>query len=143
VHRYKVEPYVAAADVYAAPGHIGRGGWTWYTGSAAWLQRAGVEWILGLRRRGDALEVAPCIPPDWPGFTANLRFGSSRYDIVVQNPDGVGRGAAYAEVDGRALSLEPVIVPLLDDGATHRVLVRLGAGRAVAHEAAPRGAKRA
>ena len=71
VHRYKVEPYVIAADVYAAKPHVGRGGWTWYTGSAGWMQRAGVESILGLRLRGDALELDPCIPKSWPGFTSD------------------------------------------------------------------------
>ena len=66
MHRYKVEPYVVAADVYAAPGHVGRGGWTWYTGSAGWMQRAGVESILGLRIEGGALRLDPCIPGPGP-----------------------------------------------------------------------------
>ena len=66
VHRYKVEPYVVAADVYAAPPHVGRGGWTWYTGSAGWMQRAGIESILGLRLQGAVLHLDPCIPKAWP-----------------------------------------------------------------------------
>jgi len=126
VHRYKVEPYVIAADVYAARPHVGRGGWTWYTGSAGWMQRAGVEAILGLRLRGDTLELNPCIPKSWPGFSATLRYRSARYQIVVENPGGVSRGIAFAEANGMAIIMTPVRVRLLDDGATHHVLVRLG-----------------
>ncbi len=89
VHRYKVEPYVVAADIYAMPPHVGRGGWTWYTGSAAWMQRAGVESILGLRMEGGRLWIDPCIPKAWSGFEASIRHGSSRYEIRIENPDGV------------------------------------------------------
>ena len=126
MHRYKVEPYVIAADVYAAKPHVGRGGWTWYTGSGGWMQRAGVESILGLRLRGEVLELDPCIPKSWPGFAATLRYRSARYEIVVENPDGVGRGIAFAEADGMEIVTRPVRVGLLDDGATHHILVRLG-----------------
>ena len=72
VQRYKVEPYVVAADVYGEAPHEGRGGWTWYTGSAGWLYRAGLEWILGFRLRENQLTLAPCVPPEWPGFTTIL-----------------------------------------------------------------------
>ncbi len=126
VHRYKVEPYVIAADVYAAKPHVGRGGWTWYTGSGGWMQRAGVEGILGLRMHGDVLELDPCIPRAWPGFTAALRYRSARYEIAVENPDGVSRGIATVEADGVASAVGPARVRLLDDGATHHVLLRLG-----------------
>src|SRR6185436_5115146 len=85
---YKVEPYVVAADVYAHPAHAGRGGWTWYTGSAAWMARAGLESILGVTRRGATLALNPCIPSSWPGFTVTLRHGKSRYEIAVENPLG-------------------------------------------------------
>ena len=78
MHRYKVEPYVVAADVYAAPGHVGRGGWTWYTSSAGWMQRAGVECILGLRIEGSVLRLDPRIPKSWPRFEITLRHGASR-----------------------------------------------------------------
>ena len=84
--RYKVEPYVVAADVYSEPPHVGRGGWTWYTGSAAWMYRAGLEWILGCRLRGATLLLNPCIPRNWPGFEVTLRYRSSRYEIEVENP---------------------------------------------------------
>ena len=126
VHRYKVEPYVVAADVYAAQPHVGRGGWTWYTGSAGWMQRAGVESILGVRVRGDILELDPCIPRAWPRFEMTLRHRSARYEIVVENPDGVSQGIAAAEADGCVIAARPLRVNLLDDGVTHHVRVRLG-----------------
>jgi cyclic beta-1,2-glucan synthetase len=125
-HRYKVEPYVVAADIYAAPPHVGRGGWTWYTGSAAWMQRAGVESILGLRLQGDILRLDPCIPKSWPGFGLSLRHGSTRYEITVANPDGVCRGVAFAAFDDAVVTDQPLRLKLLDDGARHRLLVRLG-----------------
>ena len=86
---YKVEPYVVAADIYAAPGHVGRGGWTWYTGSAGWLYRCGIEAILGLRKSGDRLELDPSIPAEWKGFRIRYRFGSATFIIEVNNPHGV------------------------------------------------------
>jgi cyclic beta-1,2-glucan synthetase len=126
MHRYKVEPYVVAADVYAAPGHVGRGGWTWYTGSAGWMQRAGVECILGLRIEGSVLRLDPCIPRSWPRFEITLRHGASRYEIVVENPQSVQRGVAAAELDGAKIAARPLSIPLKDDGAIHRLQVRLG-----------------
>jgi cyclic beta-1,2-glucan synthetase len=126
VHRYKVEPYVVAADVYARPPHVGRGGWTWYTGSAGWMQRAGVESILGVRRKGDVLHLDPCIPKAWPGFELSLRHGSARYEIVVENPDHVGKGITLAALDGAVIPGRPLHLRLVDDGATHRLRVTLG-----------------
>ncbi|MFZ1413509.1 MAG: glucoamylase family protein [Defluviicoccus sp.] len=126
VLRYKVEPYVVAADIYATPPHVGRGGWTWYTGSAGWLQRAGVESILGLRLQGEILCLDPCIPDGWPGFEIVLRRGSTRYEITVENPDGVGRGIAFAAIDDKAITERPLRLRLADDGAPHRLQVRLG-----------------
>jgi cyclic beta-1,2-glucan synthetase len=126
VYRYKVEPYVVAADVYAAPPHVGRGGWTWYTGSAGWIQRAGLESILGLRLRGGALHLDPCIPKGWAGFELSLRHGSARYEIRVENPDGVGRGIASASIDEAIVTERPLRLVLADDGVVHRLRVRLG-----------------
>jgi cyclic beta-1,2-glucan synthetase len=125
VHRYKVEPYVMAADVYTEPPHVGRGGWTWYTGSAGWMYQAGLEWILGFRLRGTTLELDPCIPRAWPRYEIDFRHGSATYEIVVENPQGVSRGVASRELDGQALA-GPGGIPLVDDGATHRVRVVLG-----------------
>ena len=124
--RYKVEPYAVAADVYAAPPHVGRGGWTWYTGSAGWMQRAGVESILGLHLRGGELLLDPCIPKSWPGFEVSLRFGTARYEIHVENPGGVSRGISVATLDQLERKERPLRLPLCDDATTHRVHVRLG-----------------
>ena len=123
--RYKVEPYVVAADVYGVAPHIGRGGWTWYTGSAAWLYRVGVEAILGLHRRGHRLRVDPCIPAGWPGFEVRWRSGGSTYVIAVDNLSGAGRGVAGLRVDGVAVG--GCEFDLVDDGREHRVEVSLGA----------------
>ncbi len=126
VHRYKVEPYVVAADVYATPPHVGRGGWTWYTGSAGWMQRAGIESILGLRMQGAFLHLNPCIPKVWRNFEMTVRYRSARYEILVENPDGVAHGVLSAQSDGRVIAERPLCLPLLDDGTTHHVQVRLG-----------------
>ena len=126
IHRYKVEPYVACADVYSVPPHVGRGGWTWYTGSAGWLYRAGLEWILGFRRRAGTLVLDPCVPRAWRGFEIVFRHRSTRYEIAVENPRGVSRGVARAELDGAPLEGSPAAIPLVDDGAVHRVRVVLG-----------------
>jgi cyclic beta-1,2-glucan synthetase len=132
VHRYKVEPYVVAADVYSVAPHVGRGGWTWYTGSAGWLYRAGLEWILGLRVRAGRLQFTPCIPADWPRFEIQFKHATARYEIMVENPDGVGSGIACIEMDGNTLPSGDVSIVLADDGRTHRVRVILGVPRAIA-----------
>ena len=124
--RYKVEPYAVAADVYSMPPHVGRGGWTWYTGSAAWLYRAGLEGILGLTIEGTTLVLDPCIPTSWPRFEIVYRHNSTRYDITVENPDGVCGGITRATLDGRGLSATPTRIPLLNDGAAHLVQIKLG-----------------
>ncbi|HJQ65392.1 MAG TPA: protein ndvB, partial [Gemmatimonadales bacterium] len=124
VERYKTEPYVTAGDVYAHPAHAGRGGWSWYTGSAAWMYRAGLESILGLRQHGASFELNPCIPAAWPEYAIAWRHGNTRYEITVVNPDHRCRGIAEAELDGETVN--PAIIPLVDDGATHRLRVVLG-----------------
>jgi cyclic beta-1,2-glucan synthetase len=126
VHRYKVEPYVVCADIYSSAPHVGRGGWTWYTGSAGWLQRAGVEGLLGLRFRGAALYIDPCIPKTWKQFRATVKYQSARYSIHVENPDGVSRGVASADVDGVEIRERPLCAPLLDDAGDHHLHIRLG-----------------
>jgi cyclic beta-1,2-glucan synthetase len=124
--RYKVEPYVACADVYSVDPHVGRGGWTWYTGSAAWLYRAGLEAMLGFRLQGAKLMMDPCIPGHWPAFTIRYRHGKSSYVIEVRNPAGVQRGIHSAWLDGTALATSPCVVPLQDDGQEHLVIIELG-----------------
>ncbi|HEU4915829.1 MAG TPA: glucoamylase family protein [Acidimicrobiia bacterium] len=125
IHRYRVEPYVAAADVYSEAPHVGRGGWTWYTGSAGWMYRAGVEWILGFRLRGAGLLVDPCIPRAWRGFEIDFRYHSARYEIQVSNPNGVTRGVTSLTLDGTTLDPGSEL-KLVDDGLTHRVRIVLG-----------------
>jgi cyclic beta-1,2-glucan synthetase len=122
--RYRVEPYVMAGDVYGASPHTGRGGWTWYTGSAAWMYRLGLEAILGIRRVGQALHVDPCIPRDWPSYDVTYRFGSTPYRIHVANPSGVNRGVSTVTLDDRALGGNEI--QLVDDGEKHDVSVVLG-----------------
>jgi cyclic beta-1,2-glucan synthetase len=111
--------------VYSVAPHVGRGGWTWYTGSAGWLYRAGLEAILGFRLQGEFLLLDPCIPKAWPGFEIVYQHRSARYEIAVENPQGVCRGVASATLDGKALE-DAARVPLADDGAVHKVRVVLG-----------------
>jgi cyclic beta-1,2-glucan synthetase len=92
------------------------------------MYRAGMESILGLRRRGEVFEIDPCIPSSWPGFSVAWRFGSARYEITVTNPEHRCRGVAEAELDG--VPVDASAIPLRDDGAAHRVRVVLGAGTA-------------
>ncbi|MGV8921968.1 MAG: GH36-type glycosyl hydrolase domain-containing protein [Thermomonas sp.] len=126
VARYKVEPYVAAADVYSVEPHVGRGGWTWYTGSGAWLYRAGLEAILGFHLEGDRLRLDPCIPRAWPGFSIDYLHGGSRYRIEITNPHRACRGIVRCELDGTMLDVVPCLVPLVDDGGNHHVTAELG-----------------
>jgi cyclic beta-1,2-glucan synthetase len=125
VRRYKVEPYVVAADVYSVAPHVGRGGWTWYTGSAGWMYRAGIEGILGIQRSGNAVIMNPCVPATWPGFEATLAMGATRYDIRVDNASMRGSGVTQAHMDGRALPCEGGQVSLPLDGAAHSVVIGL------------------
>ncbi|HUL63078.1 MAG TPA: glucoamylase family protein [Burkholderiaceae bacterium] len=126
VHAYKVEPYVVAADIYAEPPHARRGGWTWYTGAAGWMYRAGLECLLGVTRRGDTLRVAPCIPGHWSGFRLRYQHGSATYEISVENPRAVMRGVALIDVDGLRLAHPEQGFALHDDAQTHQVKVVLG-----------------
>ncbi|MBA3969861.1 MAG: glycosyl transferase family 36, partial [Gemmatimonadetes bacterium] len=122
VATYKVEPYVVAADVYTSPAHLGRGGWTWYTGSASWMYRVGLETILGFTLRGDTLIVDPRVPRSWPEYTIVYRYGGSTYTIVVHEPGAVRAGQAEVTLDG--VRLGDQAIPLADDGKQHRVDVR-------------------
>jgi cyclic beta-1,2-glucan synthetase len=126
IHRYKVEPYVVCADVYSSPQHVGRGGWTWYTGSAGWMYRTAVEGILGVHLRGGILSIDPCIPRGWTGFEITYKYGSSRYRIAVENPRGVSAGVSRATLDGREISGTPCEITLVDDGTYHYGRITLG-----------------
>jgi cellobiose phosphorylase len=122
--RYRVEPYVVAADVYSQARQVGRGGWTWYTGSAGWMYRVGIENILGLKRRGNSILVDPCIPSNWKQYRMHYRFGSTQYEITVENPEGKSRGVMRVQMDGIALKAREI--PLRHDGNIHQVTVVLG-----------------
>ena len=121
VSRYRAEPYVLAADISSEPPHVGRAGWTWYTGSAGWMYRLGLEGILGLQRMGNALRFAPRIPGDWRGFQMRYRFGRSIYQIEVTNPEGAGRAVHEVRLDGQVV--RDGMIPLRDDGTPHQVTV--------------------
>jgi cyclic beta-1,2-glucan synthetase len=122
--RYRLEPYAVAGDIAASPPHQGRGGWSWYTGSAAWLYRLIVEAILGLRRRGARLELDPCIPASWPGFRATLRHGATAYRLRVENPERVRRGIRELRLDGQPVAGRGIL--LVDDARAHEVIAILG-----------------
>ncbi|HEY8517312.1 MAG TPA: hypothetical protein VIS07_17515 [Candidatus Binatia bacterium] len=131
VATYQVEPYVVAADIYGVAPHLGRGGWTWYTGSAGWMYRVAVESILGLRLEdGATLLVRPCVPDAWPRFSAELALdgGRARYAIEVVNERGDASRVVRAMVDGAPVDVLDGIarIPLARDGALHRVRVELG-----------------
>jgi cyclic beta-1,2-glucan synthetase len=124
VEHYKIEPYVISADVYGVAPHMGRGGWSWYTGSSGWMYRLGIEALLGLHIDAQYLWLDPCIPKGWPGFGLQLRVGGAQYNITVNNPNGVQQGVRAVTLDGKAA--EAGRVPLSDDGLSHEVSVTLG-----------------
>ncbi|HET6681773.1 MAG TPA: glucoamylase family protein [Gemmatimonadaceae bacterium] len=124
VETWKVEPYVVPADVYTADGHVGRGGWTWYTGSASWMYRVGLESILGFTRRGDRLTIQPRVPASWPSYSITYRYGRSVYSITVERPARVAERGGIVTVDG--VGIDDGVVRLVDDGAGHDVLVVAG-----------------
>jgi cyclic beta-1,2-glucan synthetase len=126
LRRYKVEPYVIAADIYAASHHVGDRGWTWYTGSAGWMQRAGLESILGIQCEGSSLHIDPCISNSWPGLEIRLRRRSAQLHIKIENPKGVTRGVAAAWMDGTLLTQRPLRFELSDDRLTHELSITLG-----------------
>lgn len=121
---YKVEPYVMAADVYSEHPHVGRGGWTWYTGSAGWMYTAGVESILGFKKTGQVLTIDPCISPKWKSYSMTYHYLETRYNIQVNNPSGYSSGVDYVSLDG--MILEGNTLLLTNDGASHDVEVTIG-----------------
>ena len=127
---YKVEPYVVAADVYALAPHTGRGGWTWYTGSAGWMYRLVLESLLGLTLEADCLRFAPCLPPAWKGFRLRYRYRETYYDVIVRRIEAGSEDVPGVTVDG--VVQNDSVVHLADDGRQHRVEVRAAASTAVA-----------
>jgi cyclic beta-1,2-glucan synthetase len=121
VERYQGEPYVSAADVYFAPGKVGRAGWTWYTGSSGWMYRIWLEEVLGFHLRGEVLTIDPAIPDDWPGYDMTYRHRSATYEIKVVRESGVR--TMTTEVDGSLMA--DGAIKLMDDSRIHRILIRL------------------
>ncbi|HEY5466986.1 MAG TPA: glycosyl transferase, partial [Clostridia bacterium] len=122
--RYKVEPYVMAADVYAAYPHTGRGGWTWYTGSAGWMYRAGLEYILGFQKNGDAIVMDPCIPGKWKEYAIEYKYLDTGYHIRVTNPEGLCKGVRQITVDGKPVTGNRF--DLENDKIDHHIEVMMG-----------------
>ena len=123
-YTYKVEPYVMAADVYAVPPHSGRGGWTWYTGSAGWMYKAGLESILGFQKHGNTLLIDPCIPQKWPEYTIRYKYFDSIYNITVKNPEGLNKGVKTIG-EGSEIR-EGNLLELVNDGKMHDIEVLMG-----------------
>ncbi len=121
VATYRVEPYVVAADVYTTRGALGRGGWTWYTGSASWMYRVGLEAIVGFQKTGDTLRIEPCVPETWPELGVEYRFARSTYSITVTLPGLLRTLGARVTLDGEELA--DGAVPLVDDGLRHVVII--------------------
>ena len=121
---YKGEPYVMAADVYSVPPHVGRGGWTWYTGTASWVYKAGLEYILGFRKSAGELVIDPHIAPKWAEYSIQYRYLDTVYQITVRNPDNVCGGVASVTVDGNILKGN--VVSLINDGKIHTIEVIMG-----------------
>ena len=115
---YRGEPYVMAADVYTAPPHAGQAGWTWYTGASGWMYQVGIEWILGIKRRGNQLHINPAIPADWSGFEVNYRFGETTYKLVVAN-----KKQGYVSIQMNNRDMHANCFELIDDGTVHEVLI--------------------
>ncbi len=121
----------------ALENQVGRGGWTWYTGSCGWMYRVWIEEVLGFKRRGDKLRIDPSIPADWPGFSLQYRFGAARYEIRVENPQGVEKGVLSVNLDGK--TLRGLEISLLDDGKPHQVVVTMGQKAVQAPQSKPYG----
>lgn len=124
VSRYKVEPYVLAADLYTVENHVGRGGWTWYTGSSGWMYRAGIEEILGFKAYSNFFRVNPCIPESWKSYSIKYNTRGYNYTVDVLNPIGVSTGVSEISLDGNIINGQDI--PLLEDGLHHTVKVTMG-----------------
>lgn len=121
---YKVEPYTMAADVYSSYPHVGRGGWSWYTGSASWMHKVGIEDILGLNKEGNNLIINPCIPKKWSNYHMKYQFLDTAYEIEILNPNHVSVGVKKTKLDGNLLQENKVV--MINDGRTHHVEITLG-----------------
>lgn len=125
--KYKVEPYVLSADVYSVEPHVGRGGWTWYTGSAGWYYKVGLEYILGFKKINDRLYIDPCISKEWQSYKIEYKYLDTNYNIEVKNPYKINKGVSYIILDGKPT--DENYIPLLNDGKNHFVEVVIGSYR--------------
>ena len=122
-NKYKVEPYVIPADVYGAGNLVGRGGWTWYTGSSSWYYKAGIEYILGLRIKNNILSINPCIPKEWEEYEIKYKYGRSIYNIKIKNPNGKNTGVSIFKVNG--VEIEQKEIKLNDDVSIYEIEVQM------------------
>ena len=118
-NKYKIEPYVIAADVYGAKNLAGKGGWSWYTGSSGWFYTAGIEYILGLKIRDNKLSINPCIPKDWKEYKIRYKYNNSIYHIIVRNPDEKNTGVKKMYCNGQEIFSKEI--NLEDDGEIYNV----------------------
>ena len=119
--KYKVEPYVIAADVYGSQNLVGRGGWTWYTGSSSWYYKAGIEYILGLKIENETLKIEPCIPKEWKNYSIRYEYGTSIYNITVENPNTKSTGVEKFIVNGQELAEKQL--KLINNGKIYDIKV--------------------
>jgi cellobiose phosphorylase len=119
VDEYRTEPYAMCADIYSRPPYTHRGGWSWYTGSAAWMYQLGLTNLLGFKKVGNTLQIDPVIPPSWDGFQISYKFGKTIYRINVRNPKHVYQGIKTIRMGGEILRDNSI--PLVDDGHDHLV----------------------
>ena len=124
VNRYRLEPYVVAADIHSTPPHAGHGGWNWYTGSASWMYLLGEEAMLGLQRKGNRLQINPCIPKNWKEYELTYRHSDTSYPIRVESPNGVNQGVKQVRLDGRYLPKKKIY--LLNDRQERYVSILMG-----------------
>ena len=122
-NKYKVEPYVIAADIYGESNLSGRGGWTWYTGSSSWYYQVGIEYILGLKIRNNTLSLSPCIPKEWEEYQIRYKFGRTIYNITIKNLNGKDKGVTSFKVNGE--EIEQKEIKLKDDGKIYEVKVEM------------------
>lgn len=121
--KYKVEPYVIAADIYGEGNLAGRGGWTWYTGSSSWFYKAGIEYILGIKIKNNMLKIEPCIPKEWKEFSARYKFGRSIYNITVKNPTEKNTEVKKMIVNGEEIPGK--VLRIIDDGKINEIEIQM------------------
>jgi len=122
-NRYKVEPYVISADVYGEENLLGRGGWSWYTGSSSWYYKAGIENILGFKMEEQILSINPCIPKDWKEYSIRYKFKNTQYNIYVKNPNSKNTGVSSFKLNGREIAEKQI--KLVDDGKINEIIVEM------------------